>query len=347
MRVFVRGPAPERLVVFVYRHQDCEQSCNCGCGVCGNCDEGWLPKNAQWLLQLRSHPYVLDQLSDAQGVPAGKYTYFRHGTYNLAYISNDGQWVLKAPINWDGQTDLPERAVTIWNQINPCFPAQVLYRVLGNGQVEVRAWKAPFICGTRPTHSEIVKKILEIYDRTGRIVVDAFVTSNFVKTVDGNIVCIDVGNAFFLECRPDSILARQHSQTSLDTWQGDLFENYQRAFKTEQGRYGEIINAIKALLYVQKQRPDWYRASTLSAAEICEYAEQYDALLESMRSPSRSSEYDKVDLSAYDAAPAAQSSDTTQQLPPAWLGQDPPRFFSSHGATMPPPPKITVTAPPI
>lgn len=261
MRVIIKNQT-DSTVVFVWKDDDCKM-CKCKQGNCGLCDRGWLPQDGKYPLQ--KAPFILNLPAERYGINGGEYQYFAHGSFNLVYQSKDGKRVLKISIDESEITDLPERAARVWNTINPGFPAEVI-RVVKNGKPV--AWVAPFIRGGKPTHAEIAQKVLEIYENTGRIVADAFVTSNFVKTEDGSIVCIDVGAAFFLESRPR--FERSHSQASLKTWWGgERGKNsamsciYRHTFTAEKKTYEVIVNTIKALLYLQMHRPDFRRVSVM------------------------------------------------------------------------------------
>lgn len=114
-----------------------------------------------------------------------------------------------------------------------------------------------------PTSADIVKKLFEIYEKTGRIVADAFVPSNFIKTANGSVVCIDVGAALKLERR----MYRQKSVESLNFWNrfGMSFA-YHRTFSEIERAHPTlipVIKATKALLHLQAHRPDCRRVSEL------------------------------------------------------------------------------------
>ena len=260
MRVFIRGRGQKKYVV-VWEESDCKR-CFCGQDSCNwSCDHGYLPPNEG--LPFKRFSFKLTLPVDAHG-NGGEYDYFAHGSYNLAYKSANGKRVLKRPIDESYATDSPERMVRVWNLINPNFPAQVIYNVAR----ESVAWVAPFIKGVEPTQAEIAQKILEIYEKTGRIVADAFVTSNFIKVENGSIVCIDVGAAFFLESRSD--LKRIHSKVSLESWQEGSEEKSRRPMSlvyrdTFARRYRDsvIIKVTKALLYLQMHRPDCRHVSVM------------------------------------------------------------------------------------
>jgi hypothetical protein len=129
-------------------------------------------------------------------------------------------------------------------------------RVAYSDKNKAIGWIAPYIRGTQPTDNEIIKKLFEIYQKTGRIVVDGFVKANFIKMLSGEVVCIDVGFALKLENRMD----RQQSRESLDFWDRDgmsriyasLFSDHEKRFT----RLVPVIRATKALLYLQMHRPD-------------------------------------------------------------------------------------------
>lgn len=187
------------------------------------------------------------------------YDFLSHGNHNLAYRSTDGCFVFKCAINSETDpTDTPERSIRLWNLLNPGFPAKVAYL-----HKKAIGWIAPFIRGTQPMSDEIIKKLFEIYQQTGRVVVDGFVKTNFIKTVNGDVVCIDVGFALQLENRK----GRQQSEESLDFWNRNCMSRvYTDTFFDTEKEFPHlvpIIDATKALLYLQMHRPDFRQVAYL------------------------------------------------------------------------------------
>jgi hypothetical protein len=88
-------------------------------------------------------------------------------------------------------TDLPERSVRLWNEINPDLEpeATLISTEMGDG------WACPFIKGVQASDHEMSVALIDIFNRTGRIVVDATAPENFIKTPSGKVVCIDIGMA--------------------------------------------------------------------------------------------------------------------------------------------------------
>lgn len=290
MRVFIRMDKKGALFVVVWKKEDCVCSRH-NRNNCAHCREtDWLPPKK---IPIRREPFTITlpvgSVKMHLAPDACRYQYRAHGSFNLVYRSDDQKWVLKIPID-QSATDLPDRAVRVWNEINPGHPAQVIRDERG-----AIGWVAPFIDGIQPTQAEIAQKILEIYEKTGRIVADAFVTSNFVKTADGSIVCIDIGNAFLLESRPPiSGLPRVHSQVSLDTWNGSVVNRsamsdiYRNAFCQWQNSHAIIIHVTKALLYLQMKRPDFRLISALlenNSLLINLLASSYDKNFSTMSEP--------------------------------------------------------------
>lgn len=170
-----------------------------------------------------------------------KYSFLGAGSFNIAYKSTTAPYeVYKEPLSTTELTDLPDRAVRLWNDINPTMPA----RVAGNG----KGWIAPFISGTPASDQEISDALIDIYMRTGRVVVDAFVKSNFIKMGNGTIACIDIGSALQLETR----LEEEKSHTSLGFWDTKGMKKvYDSVLLSSEiaMRSPFIANTIQALLY--------------------------------------------------------------------------------------------------
>ncbi|MDR3502518.1 MAG: hypothetical protein P4L79_08035 [Legionella sp.] len=174
------------------------------------------------------------------------------GTFNRVYLSDEGKEVLKIQKTMN-QADAPERSIRLWNAINPDrFPARLLDTAQGIG------WVCPFIAGEQASDSDMVDALIDIYNKTGRIVADATAPTNFIKTPDGQVVCIDVGMAIQLERREEkqfSQRVRRHSVTSLDSW-SSLKSDYEPFFKMRSEIYPETVKMVKALVLIKDNRPD-------------------------------------------------------------------------------------------
>ncbi|CDZ76087.1 hypothetical protein BN59_00351 [Legionella massiliensis] len=118
--------------------------------------------------------------------------------------SYPGPWVLKYPIpSGDSVTNAmnsSERAVRVWNEINSqSLPKAGYYK---------KGWVAPYITNTRPaTDNEIALKLIDIFCKQRRIVIDAAIKGNFLTRNDtGEVLLVDV----------DLALKRSNSLASID-----------------------------------------------------------------------------------------------------------------------------------
>ena len=155
------------------------------------------------------------------------------GSYNIAIRSNDGQSVLKIQkfdLDYDEitgekdneeerpQTDTPERSVRLWNTINEGLEPQAVRLELNNLEINTTkpdgttallkgvGWVCPYVEGVQASDKEIQGAVLDIFNRTGRIITDATGKKNFLRTPDGTIVCIDIGMALEMEKREEVFL---------------------------------------------------------------------------------------------------------------------------------------------
>jgi hypothetical protein len=203
------------------------------------------------------------------------------GTYNVAYRSFDGESVFKIAQK-NSPTDLPERSVRLWNLINSHIhpPAKISWQII-NGK-RVKGWICPYIHGIQATDEETRRELLAIFNRTGRIIVDATAANNFKKTRDGQIVCIDFGHALEMEKRETSGLiglTRKPSFTSLEAWD-DVYDTKEGRYwiQDAQKNFPKSIHTIKALLFIKHHRPDITNVGFLrrSAKTILLLAQAYD-----------------------------------------------------------------------
>jgi len=122
------------------------------------------------------------------------------GNYNHVWKSNfssdalvagesyKGPWVLKYAIPSANPVtnamNEKNRAIRLWNEINPDLPKAGLFKA---------GWIAPYINGINPaTDEEVATKLIEIFIRTKRIVIDAASDGNFTTTYDKKVILLDV-----------------------------------------------------------------------------------------------------------------------------------------------------------
>lgn len=136
--------------------------------------------------------------------------YFAQGSYNFAYISQCGQYVLKIPKNNQQYSEDPRRSLEVFCEIHPEWADET--KMFHYHQFT--GWIMPYFQGRNAHDSEISKKLIDIYQRTSRIILDASSNQNFICTPYDEVICIDVGFAF----RIQSSLRYNASDTSLIQW---------------------------------------------------------------------------------------------------------------------------------
>ena len=186
-----------------------------------------------------------------------QWTELAEGSYNKVYLSADKKHVLKIQKSNLNERDIipdqPDRSVLLWNEINPDFPAETAQTKMGKG------WGCPYIVGVSPSDVTITKTIIDIFNRTGRIVLDAPVAKNFKRMRDGRVICIDIGLALKMEQRERVVypnqLTRSKSTSSLEVRKnfGDKLDQF---FNKAWSVNPITTNTIRALLFIQSKRPD-------------------------------------------------------------------------------------------
>lgn len=204
------------------------------------------------------------------------WVYLAEGSYNKVYRSSDGEWILKIQHQVSAM-DHPVRSVRLWNELNPDLPpASLAQTKLGLG------WVCPFILGTQASDDDMHHALLDIFNRTGRILADAPALRNFIKTDTGRVVCIDVGFALQMETRnsfPDSRRLRQRSLVSLNAWYATDQKFATEFFPPSKKTFPNTVDTIKALFMIKNHRPDWSDITFLKShfAAIQLLAAAYDA----------------------------------------------------------------------
>lgn len=118
----------------------------------------------------------------------------------------------------------------------------------------LKGWIMPYFIGRTATDAEISQKIIDIYQRTGRIILDAPVKQNFICTPYDEVICIDVGFAFQIYSNP----RREPSFTSLNQWQNFKHQfNYDFFHRSQKNPFfSQTVHTIKSLIFLQKHLPN-------------------------------------------------------------------------------------------
>lgn len=188
------------------------------------------------------------------------WNYLASGSYNDVYLNQEKTLVFKIQQSREDRADNPERSVRLWNLFNSHItpPAQRITIEDKSG------WICPYIEGSfNVSDTEISDIVLDIFNRTGRILVDAVAKHNFIKTNPPNsqVVCIDFGLALALECQEDNA-SREKSITSLETWE-NIKTELSSFFKQSTLTQPLSTALIKALLFIKLNRPDMHNADFL------------------------------------------------------------------------------------
>jgi hypothetical protein len=208
------------------------------------------------------------------------------GNYNTAYVSHDETLVLKISKDYDQKTDGPLRSARIWNELNPHITPKAEVVVIKDPITKklVVGWTCPYIKGEQASDNEICDAVIDIFNRTGRIVTDAAAPRNFIKTAQQDIVCIDVGFALQLHKKRIPSLQRQKSRVSLRTWKV-MNSEFMPYFKDTAYFFPKSVSVIKALLFIQKNRPNILNADFLKCdAELTlDLAREYNYQMAGMK----------------------------------------------------------------
>ena len=170
--------------------------------------------------------------------------YHGHGSYNHVYLSQDvieindvsAIWVCKKPIlRLDAQHALnhPQRAHRKWSELNPKYPSYV--------SPKKNSWFMPFLGQKYPSDDETVDAIIDIYQRTGNIIADGGMISNFVK-IDDEVVCVDVD------------LAIRRKSISSDSFFNDMIASNQFDqffLRLNRQNRPKTLNCIKVLFFIE------------------------------------------------------------------------------------------------
>ncbi|NDH69122.1 MAG: hypothetical protein EBY22_14720 [Gammaproteobacteria bacterium] len=235
------------------------------------------------------------------------------GGYNEVYVNVKSGLVFKSAHNPELDTDTPERSVRLWNILNPYLhPKAQLSTIMIDG-AKVYGWTCPYVRNqynkqpsslnylswvktdrtaykqalqdleTRKEEDQaIVASLIDIYNRTGRVIVDAAVPGNFVTIEPGKAICIDIGMALLLEKQETDCLnayTSRKSDVSNMTWTAVHTDIYTRILQDKNSPFPETVLMTKALLFIRAYRPDIRNIDFLKKSKSCieQLANAYDA----------------------------------------------------------------------
>lgn len=245
-------------------------------------DESIYIRRGETVVDIAMHDIAKDEwviwLCDFNTPDGNIWRLIEKGSSHMVYRNVDlysgrlGGQVYKIPIKFPLEVPgylAPSRCVNRWNQRNANNPAK-LYGV---------GWVAPFVYGGEPyVCDKIIKYIVNEYKRVGRILVNAYLSSNFRQFIapdmlrsqnilenlnlsddqgdnqddDQEIVCINT--QFALNLHPDPARA---SVDSLMYWKEEE-GNYKKDFLSlpSVGESYKVMQVITTLLIINKYFPD-------------------------------------------------------------------------------------------
>ena len=127
---------------------------------------------------------------------------------------------------------------------------------------------------------DIANALINIYNRTGRIVVDATGPGNFIVTASNGVVCVDMGMALLLEDKETNCLdmyARRNSFVSNNAWEQVHTDLHSRVLQDKNPLFPKTAAMTKALLFIRAYRPDIAHVNFLNNYQTVEQlAQAYD-----------------------------------------------------------------------
>lgn len=204
--------------------------------------------------------YLPVQFQDSNG---NIWSYYAHGSFNSIYVNDldHPTQILKQAIEekTERTTESSERTVRIWNEVfqkeintDPTMRASV-YNTGSYGVVSIM----PYVHYRRflnnsslPPALLVCKAMVDVYRLTGRVVLDACSTGNFVmRTSDNRVICLDANFALKYKPtnHPDRSVTSQHAWEEFAHVYPSFFE---KVLKEQSDEFKRIVLFTKALIIV-------------------------------------------------------------------------------------------------
>lgn len=203
----------------------------------------------------------------------------------------------------DLSLDTLERSIKIWKEINPSLKAKKFTAII-DGEEKI-GWLCEYVDGKQATDGQIVLTLIDIYERTGRIVVDAVGLGNVIMPSTGELaVCVDVGLAVKLDyeygplprMRDTALHGDREDMPGMAQWRKNQTEFFEFL---NVNRHEHSVDVIKSLLFLNYHRPEIKNPSFLEKRLNSQiFAMAYD---KELTEPVESKNYVEFILSRLDA----------------------------------------------
>lgn len=191
------------------------------------------------------------------------WTLIGQGFYNRVFVDEHKQKVLKVQARMRRKDesffeqsalnalDLPQRSVGLWNSL---YAEKYGLASVVKDPEHGLGWTCPFIKGTAATDLQMHSALIDVFNKTGRVVVDAPHPGNCIHTPepDSTTVFVDIGLCVLVERKNTKPpLKRENSKTSLEAL--SILSNPLKQFlaKNEE-QFPITVKTIKALLFISE-----------------------------------------------------------------------------------------------
>lgn len=213
----------------------------------------------------------MEQFEDGMQRRLYKWNYLGAGSSQVTFENEEQTLVFKSFISEENARyphEYTERAIRVWNEINSGVAPRATeseqklpeeFSINADVRGFTKGYLVPKIHGRQATDTEMKALILEIYNNTGRILLDAVTAGNCLTQMDGNCICVDIDLALKLEKIEDDILSSPspgNSFSSSETW--SLLQNQIRhsCLDSKENEFPLTVKTIKALIFIRYVRPD-------------------------------------------------------------------------------------------
>jgi ankyrin repeat protein len=174
-----------------------------------------------------------------------QWTPIGEGNFNSACISEKeltingytGKWVFKQP-SCSSKYNNIDRAIRKWNLHNPDYS---VFKFKDG-------WLVPYFGKTPASDEQIAQKLVEIYQNTGEIIVDACGKNNFLF-FQNKVICIDMD----LSLRRGSFASEDYFKDSIPY---DVHRDYLAYFSSKHQK-PKTVSVTQTLLYLEQQLPNY------------------------------------------------------------------------------------------
>jgi hypothetical protein len=216
-----------------------------------------------------------------------KWEYLGSGQFNDVYVDSDRKALFKVQKPEQEQDhpgmdvlDETNLCIRVWNEVNSHLKPRAFAVSYGIKGEVMSGWRVPFIePAVEPvTDEEIAQLLVETFNRTGQIIIDAVAPGSVIKNkATGRLVCVNIDQTVQFSKREEGLISDFCDRGGEPDCEGacktlsESQQEYQQILDsctTSEDSYPQATKVLKSLLFIKENRTDIVKATFLLESPV-------------------------------------------------------------------------------